>query len=287
MNTFGAGRANLPVVVAFFAAIATLASVFLPWLEAGYRTNSFVDLMSGTYVRVGILTAGMLIVGAVLAVGAAGSRLLNPSAGRGTSKTALIGFTVALGGLGLWFVFWDQVDKAYGWTGLHMGIGVLTAVTASVAGLVAAIADVRSTPIPGMAIAHGGQPSAFSPAVPSQQPTNWQGTGPTRPASQAGGRISYVEAGRPNSLVVNAGQQVMIGRGATAGVRLSDPKVSREHATITISGGIWLVRDLGATNPTRLLDASGSAQTVNGEIRIASGQLLIGDGLVTLFPVGS
>jgi hypothetical protein len=290
----GDGRGNLPMVIAFFAAVAILAAMFLPWLESGYQTASFVDLMSGTYVRVGLLTAGMLIVGAVLAVGAAGSHLLNPSAGRGTSKTALIGFTVALGGLGLWFVFWDQVDKAYGWTGLHMGIGVLVGIAAAVAGLVASIADFRSAPRLGMASPQAGVWSAPATAQ-LQPPMGWPGTAPTQVASPqapwnaagASGRISYVEGGHPLSLVLSSGQQVMVGRGATAGIRLSDAKVSREHATIAWSGSGWVVRDLKATNPTSLLGASGAAQPITGEVRMSSGQLLIGEVLVTLFPAGS
>jgi pSer/pThr/pTyr-binding forkhead associated (FHA) protein len=86
---------------------------------------------------------------------------------------------------------------------------------------------------------------------------------------------------------VNVGEQVMVGRDVDARVRLSDPKVSRRHVMILWSGAGWSVRDLGATNPTRLLGASGTAQPVVGEIRIASGQLLVGDVLVTLFPAGS
>jgi hypothetical protein len=52
-------------------------------------------------------------------------------------------------------------------------------------------------------------------------------------------------------------------------------------------GNGWSVRDLGATNPTRLLGASGTAQPIVGEVHIASGQLLVGDVLVTLFPAGA
>ena len=44
------------------------------------------------------------------------------------------------------------------------------------------------------------------------------------------------------------------------------------------------IRDLGATNPTLLLDPSGSSKELLGVSSVPSGQLLVGDVLVTLFP---
>ena len=105
-------------------------------------------------------------------------------------------------------------------------------------------------------------------------------------ASSTSGRITYVESGRSATLMVNPGDQVLIGRDPSARVRLSDPKVSRQHVLLQRSGADWLVRDLGATNPTRLLGPGGMPQSVQGEIKIQSGQLLIGDVLVTLFQTG-
>ncbi len=292
----GVGRGNLPVMVALFAAIAILGSMLLPWAQTAYQAVSFLDLMSGKtpYIQVGWLTSGMLAVGALLAVGAAGSRLLNPASGRGASKMAVAGFAAALGGFGLWFVLWAKVDQALGWTGVRMGIGVLVGVAAAVAGLVASIADFRSAPRLGMASPQAGVWSAPATAQ-LQPPMGWPGTAPTQVASPQGpwnaagasGRISYVEGGHPLSLVLSSGQQVTIGRSPTAGIRLSDAKVSREHATIAWSGSGWVVRDLKATNPTSLLGASGAAQPITGEVRMSSGQLLIGEVLVTLFPAGS
>jgi hypothetical protein len=127
--------------------------------------------------------------------------------------------------------------------------------------------------------------------------TNAWGSAPTAGASYpsagvigAGGvsaRITYVESGRPNSLVVGSGEQVTVGRDSSARIRLSDPRVSRQHAMIQRVGGNWVVRDLGATNPTRLLGAGGRSQPIQGEIRFSSGQLLVGEVLLTLFPTGA
>jgi hypothetical protein len=294
----GVGRGNTLVMVSLFAAIAILGSMLLPWVAQGNLapSYSYFDLMSGkTVIQVGWLTAGMLAVGALLAAGGAGSRLLNPASGRGAAKTAVAGFAAALAGFGLWFVLWAKVDQAYGWLGVQMGIGVLVGIAAAVTGLVASIADLRSMPSNGMESSQTGVWSA--PPAPAQlQPAmGLQGSAPTQVSSPQGswsaagasGRISYVEGGRLFSLPLNAGQELLVGRGATASIRLSDTKVSREHATIAWNGGSWVVRDLEATNPTRLLGASGSAQAIAGEIHIASGQLLIGEVLLTLFPAGS
>jgi pSer/pThr/pTyr-binding forkhead associated (FHA) protein len=107
------------------------------------------------------------------------------------------------------------------------------------------------------------------------------------PAGLARGRLSYVESGHPTSLVVNAGDQILVGRNANARIQLSDPKVSRQHAMLVWSGSEWLVRNLGATNGTKILGIDGAPRPLEGELRVAFGQLLVGDVLITLFPVGS
>ncbi len=102
-----------------------------------------------------------------------------------------------------------------------------------------------------------------------------------------GGLISYVESGRSSSVAVDDGDPILVGRDAVARIRLRDTKVSRHHVMVAWMGNGWSVRDLGATNPTRLLGSSGSTQAIVGEVRIASGQLLIGDVVMTLFPAGT
>jgi hypothetical protein len=127
-----------------------------------------------------------------------------------------------------------------------------------------------------VASAAGGPAQAYgSPTVAYPQPAS------------SSARLTYVESGRSATLMVNSGEQVLIGRDTNARVRLSDPKVSRQHALLQRSGSDWLVRDLGATNPTRLLGPGGQPQNVQGEIRIPSGQILVGDVLVTLFTAGA
>jgi hypothetical protein len=53
------------------------------------------------------------------------------------------------------------------------------------------------------------------------------------------------------------------------------------------AGGIWVVQDLGSMNTTRLVDVSGQAQDLRGEVRIASGRLLVGDTIVILLAAGT
>ena len=46
----------------------------------------------------------------------------------------------------------------------------------------------------------------------------------------------------------------------------------------------WLVRDLGTTNGTRVFEAGGRTHDIRGDaVRIASGQVIIGDAVVTLY----
>jgi hypothetical protein len=98
------------------------------------------------------------------------------------------------------------------------------------------------------------------------------------------GRVVVVESGRSTAVVVALGQSVLLGRDAGCGVRLTDPRVSRRHTSIERVSGGWVVRDLGATNPTRLLQSGGTSSEVGPGVRVPLGQLLVGDVLVTLYP---
>ena len=108
---------------------------------------------------------------------------------------------------------------------------------------------------------------------------------PVAPAEAAGtGRVGVVESGQSTEVMVARGQSLVCGRDAGCGIRLTDPRVSRRHAAIERVNGGWVVRDLGATNPTLFLDSGGTTVEVGPEARVTSGQLLVGDVLVTLYP---
>ena len=105
------------------------------------------------------------------------------------------------------------------------------------------------------------------------------------PESAAGsGRLAVVEAGRPTSKLVELGQTVILGRDPGCDIRLADPRASRRHAAIQRVAGGWAVRDLGTTNPSRLIGPHGESTEIGTGVSLASGQLLVGDALITLYP---
>ena len=104
------------------------------------------------------------------------------------------------------------------------------------------------------------------------------------PDAAGSGRVAAVESGRSSGVIVALGQTVIIGRDPGCGIRLTDPRVSRRHASIERVSGGWAVSDLGTTNPSRLVGSGGAAVEIGTGVRVASGQLLVGDVLVTLYP---
>jgi hypothetical protein len=129
----------------------------------------------------------------------------------------------------------------------------------------------------------GGQPaSAFSTTAPA-----WGAVVASPEAPTSNGRLVVLEAGRSSTITVPRGAHLCVGRAEEADVRLADPRIGRHQAMIEWSGSAWVVRDLGSTNPTRLLGPSGAVQHLRDDSGIVAGQLLMGDTLVTLCPAGS
>jgi len=103
-----------------------------------------------------------------------------------------------------------------------------------------------------------------------------------RPSPFAPGTLVVVEEGRSTTHDVGPGQRVIVGRDPGANVVLADPRVSHNHALIERRGPGWLVSSLDATNPTLILDPTGRAQPIEGELGLRSGELLIGGCQVML-----
>jgi hypothetical protein len=97
--------------------------------------------------------------------------------------------------------------------------------------------------------------------------------------------VNVVEAGNSSTVEIKPGERFVVGRGEKAQIRVSDAGVAELQASVERSGNGWIVCDLDPANPTRLVDPSGASQPVVGELRIPSGQLLVGAALLTLFPV--
>ena len=117
--------------------------------------------------------------------------------------------------------------------------------------------------------------------------TEWHGQTATQPAALSS-RIGVLEAGRAAPAVsVVAGQSLVVGRDARAQIHLNDPKASRRHLEVRLEADGWVVRDLGATNPASIMSSDGRRPMArNSSTRLRSGQLSIGESVITLYPVG-
>lgn len=91
----------------------------------------------------------------------------------------------------------------------------------------------------------------------------------------AGARIC-VMGGFYEGLEVPVNQDWMvIGRGRTADVVLSDPTISRAHAAIGYEGGDFFVQDLGSTNGTRVNGAREPRTPLRDGDELQLGKLLL------------
>lgn len=106
-----------------------------------------------------------------------------------------------------------------------------------------------------------------------------------RPPGNSGSRVSVLDAGRNvGDIHVRPGQVMMVGRADDAGIRLSDPRVSRRHLEIEVGAASWIIRDLGATNPAEVI-AGGPPRQIRGTETLAAGQIGVGDSVLTLYPL--
>lgn len=73
--------------------------------------------------------------------------------------------------------------------------------------------------------------------------------------------------------------EILLGRHISADIRLADPSVSRYHAVMTVTGGIWSITDLGSKGGTYVNDLKvQQARLLPGDvIRLGNVQLLVTD----------
>ena len=283
------GRSSGIEVVEICAAGLLIPSFFLPWFQADAGGSaSWLDLLGrANWMRA--LEADLVTFGAILALLAAGMMLL------GVRRELAQGLAVAGFGassLGaLWLIF-ESGNAAFVWgswgAGIDRGPGLLFFVAASAVGTIVAIAILLL--LPGPAVEPPPTPEVIAPqAAPVAQLKAIRATAAAKAgaAPSGSGIITIVELGRSSSMNVAEGERVIVGRDLGSDIRVSDAKVSRRHAMIEWTGGGWVIRDISTTNPTRLLDSSGGVHVLAGQIWIASGQLLCGDVLITLYPMGA
>lgn len=119
--------------------------------------------------------------------------------------------------------------------------------------------------------------------MPGDLPIDSSGTAGDTAGAPTLGHLAVVEAGGLKILTVEPGQRLLVGRDSEAEIRVSDPKVGQRHATIERRGDGWAVQDIDAVKSTRLIDAWGTNRQVRGETTVSSGQLVVGDVLITLY----
>jgi hypothetical protein len=292
MNGRSGAKVALAIVKACAAAVL-IVSFFQPWVGASFLflagSMTWMDVLQKTpWTR--FPEADLVMLGAVAAPIAALVGLVRLRAGAISGVMTLLGF-VAAGGGAVWLIAESGQAASYlGYAGAKVNLdrGLWLFLVAAVVGAVAAIVDLAWPAPRATAFEQPSSPVVGVPVMPASA-----GWGPGTQATVGGvagqgagapGRLTVVESGRSSTLTVNEDDRVVVGREFGATIRVVDPRVSRRHAVIVRSGGGWVVNDLGATNPTQLLDPSGAANPVRGELRIASGQLLMGDVLVTLYP---
>ena len=73
--------------------------------------------------------------------------------------------------------------------------------------------------------------------------------------------------------------EILLGRHISADIRLADPSVSRYHAVMTVTGGIWSITDLGSKSGTFVNERQVQhAKLIPGDvIRLGSVQLTVTD----------
>ncbi|MBQ6180104.1 MAG: FHA domain-containing protein [Ruminococcus sp.] len=59
---------------------------------------------------------------------------------------------------------------------------------------------------------------------------------------------SFMELADYNTVYPLGCDEILIGRHASADIRLADLSVSRYHAILTVSDGIWTITDMGSTS---------------------------------------
>ncbi len=281
-------------VTAILVLLVFIAS-FLPWFRAGGESLKGTDLpgpgntgfllADGTIgITEGVATLLLSVVSAagmvVALVGVGSARRI----GNLVCAVAL-GLAAAVG-----IVAWVQIQRAIsedGVPGYSVGWGLMLCAVAATAGAAVALISLASQPGSSSedSFARGGpvQNNIYlGPPTNASAPTEFQGA--TVPAK---GRVGLMEYGRPmGDVSVQAGHATVVGRDSSAHVRLNDPKASRRHLELRLESDGWIVRDLGATNPASIISADGSRPMArNSSTRMQSGQLAIGEAVITLYPV--
>ena len=276
-----ASVSGLQVALGICAALMTIG-VFGPWLRYYFQTYNGVE--GG-----GVLALAFV---AMAIVGVSVGTIQRP-APRWTAIVSLLGFLLAV----VWgaIIFLILLNEArgeldsFGFTGITILWGFWVYAAAALVGMILSIVNaVRGSGNASL----GSFLQAPAPVVihnHSESSAHVSNAGaPRETLSQRGARIGVIDRGHTlPDVAARPGQPLVVGRDSAATVMLSDPKASRRHVEILLEGTTWVVRDLGAMNPTRLLASNGAEQAIGHSTRrLEHGQLAVGDSIITLYPVG-
>lgn len=281
---------SLPLTLAWLAAFALLASIFLPAEVTSFGTISFyqsVTSHTGQQTTIEWLLSMLLLVGAAAAIVALTTQALEPGLEEAAGWAAFAGFAAALGSEVLWAIDLFTHFHQLGFIGASLGSGVWVGSIAAWLGLGASLyvagaahrarlpqpPPLPDYPLPGI-YADGSEISDL-PAAAMAAPVG------------AVARLSFVHNGKPMDVVVEAGERIIIGSADVADVRLPDPRVSPQQAMLEWRDGRWIVTDLTPGNPMDLVDSSGRSRRIYGRAIVGSGRLLIGDVGLTLHAGGT
>ena len=291
-------RARLPIVATVLALCVGI-TFLLPWVtfDAFGISVSLSDIF-GASDWIGRLWADLVVIGCLVAlISALFDAFLR--LGRRAAIAEALGF--GAGGAGTVIGMASRFDSYVG----DPGFGAWLCLLVAVAGVIAAVVRLASP----KAFTPGGPPYAtahFAPPFAQQYPGGWAPPYPSTPyvapvpsmppapvsetAGQAPdlsgspGTLVVLVAGQTTTRMVRPGELLVVGRDPNSGIVLADPRVSPRHASIERREPGWLVRGLDVANPTWLLDATGRAQPIKGELGLRSGELLIGGAQVRLYP---
>lgn len=271
---------SLPIALAVFAALL-VAGLFGPWLIVPWQRYS--GLQGGGLIALAPVV--LVFVAAVVRLRQHGERLW-------PARCMTFGFLGAFlwGGVVCAVLIAEIRSQAdFGFSLVSIGWGLVVYVLSALVGCILAVVQwardggatrsaapgvFASHPVPQVVINNAGGPSA----------NHWYGQG----AAPSTARIGVLDQGRPlPELGVNAGMALVVGRGGDTDIRITDPRSSRRHLSVHFDGGTWVVTDLGATNPAIVFAGGGQVPLVHGQpMRLASGQLAIGESVITLYPPG-
>ena len=306
-------RSRWPVVATLLAVCAGI-TFFLPWatfeisfsptdpvLDFGFSYSLMTMFDNSDWI--GRLWADLVVFGFLVAlISAALDAFLR--LGRRAAIAEALGFGAV--GAGTVIGMASRFDSYFG----DAGFGAWLCLLVAAAGVIAAVVRFASpnaftSTVPPYVPAHHAPPFAPEhpgvwappylstpsgstpyvapvPAMPRALVSETAGQAPD--LSGAPGTLAILVAGQTATRLVQPGELLVIGRDPDSGIVLADPQVSPRHASIERRGPGWLVRGLDVANPTWLLDATGRAQPIRGELGLRSGELLIGGAQVRLYP---